>query len=162
VTEAIRGFRRDLNVVMSRGVWRIYAVALGAYERTLESHALVDFSGVLQRAVKLLREMDEFAESRFRLEARYQHVLVDEFHDTSRARWELVAELVRPWAEGAGAASGPLPPSIFIVGDRKQSIYGFRDAEVAVVDEAATFIASLRPEDDPRRAISVSFRARPA
>ena len=39
--------------------------------------------------------MDEFAQSRFRLEARYHHVLVDEFQDTSRAQWELVAQLVQ-------------------------------------------------------------------
>ena len=135
--EAIRAFRRDLNVVMSRGVWRIFAVALQQYQRTLEAHALLDFSGVLERAVKLLKDMDEFAESRFRLEARYRHVLVDEFQDTSRAQWELVAQLVRSWGEGFGAASDALPPSIFIVGDRKQSIYGFRDADVAVLDEAA-------------------------
>ena len=36
-------------------------------------------------------------------------------------------------------------PTIFIVGDRKQSIYGFRDAEVAVLDEAARYIEALRP-----------------
>ena len=84
--------------------------------------------------------MDEFAQSRFRLEARYRHVLVDEFQDTSRAQWELVAHLVRSWGEGLGAAADALPPSIFIVGDRKQSIYGFRDADVAVLDEAAAFV----------------------
>ena len=61
VAEAIRAFRRDLNVVMSRGVWRIFAVALEQYQRTLEAHALLDFSGVLERAVKLLKDMDEFA-----------------------------------------------------------------------------------------------------
>ena len=160
VAEAIRAFRRDLNVVMSRGVWRIFGITLRQYRRTLDAHALVDFSGVLERAVTLLKEMDEFAESRFRLEARYRHVLVDEFQDTSRAQWELVAQLVRSWGEGLGAAADALPPSIFIVGDRKQSIYGFRDADVAVLDEAAAFIGGLRPESDPRRAITVSFRAR--
>ena len=100
---------------------------------------------MLERAVKLLKELDEFAESRLRLEARYRHVLVDEFQDTSRAQWELVRQLVKSWGEGFGAASDALPPSIFIVGDRKQSIYGFRDADVAVVDEAADFIGALRP-----------------
>src|SRR5437867_11688752 len=106
-----------------------------------------------------MKQMDEFGESRFRVEARYRHVLVDEFQDTSRAQWELVAELVRSWGEGAGAAADALPPSIFLVGDRKQSIYGFRDADVSMADRAASFIAALRPEGDPRRAISVSFRA---
>src|SRR5207248_978404 len=97
----------------------------------------------------------------FSLEASYRHVLVDEFQDTSRAQWELVAQLVRSWGEGLGASADALPPSIFIVGDRKQSIYGFRDAEAAVLDAAAAFVETLRPDEDPRRAISVSFRAAP-
>ena len=161
IAETIRAFRRDLNVVMARGVWRIFAVTLSQYQRTLEARALLDFSGVLERAVKLLKDMDEFAQSRFRLEARYRHVLVDEFQDTSRAQWELVAQLVRTWGEGVGASSDAIAPSIFIVGDRKQSIYGFRDADVSVLDEAAGFISALRGDGDPRHAISVSFRAVP-
>jgi ATP-dependent helicase/nuclease subunit A len=159
VADAIRAFRRDLNVVMSRGVWRIFSVALERYQRTLESHALLDFSGVLERAIRLLKDLDEFGQTRFQLEARYRHVLVDEFQDTSRAQWDLIAQLVRSWGEGFGAAADALPPSIFIVGDRKQSIYGFRDADAAVLDDAGTFIEGLRPEGDPRRAIAVSFRS---
>jgi ATP-dependent helicase/nuclease subunit A len=162
VAEAIRAFRRDLNVVMSRGVWRIFAIALQQYERTLDAHALMDFSGVLERAVKLLKDLDEFAESRLRLEARHRHVLVDEFQDTSRAQWELVLQLVKSWGEGLGAAHDAIAPSIFVVGDRKQSIYGFRDADVSVVDDAASFIEGLRAGGDPRQAITVSFRSAPA
>jgi len=161
VADAIRGFRRDLNAVMARGVWRIFAVALHQYQRTLDTHALLDFSGVLDRAVRLLKEMDEFAEGRLRLEARYRHVLVDEFQDTSRVQWDLVRQLVRSWGEGFGAADDALRPSIFIVGDRKQSIYGFRDADVALVEDAAAFIGGLRPDDRPRQAITVSFRSAP-
>ena len=160
--EAIRAFRRDLNAVMSRGVWRIFAISLQQYQHTLEAHALLDFSGVLERAVQLLKDMDEFAESRLRLEARHRHVLVDEFQDTSRAQWELVRQLVRSWGEGFGVADDAIAPSIFIVGDRKQSIYGFRDADVAMVDEAAVFIdgASPRAARRDKRSRSVSDRHR--
>ena len=77
--------------------------------------------------------MEEFSQSRYRLESRYHHVLVDEFQDTSRAQWELVSLLVESWGEGLGLATSP---SVFIVGDRKQSIYRFRDADVAVLREA--------------------------
>jgi len=161
IAEAIRAFRRDLNAVMSRGVWRVFAVALRQYQGTLDAHALLDFSGVLARAIQLLKDLDEFAESRLRLEARYRHVLVDEFQDTSRAQWDLVLQLVRSWGEGFGVSDDAIPPSIFIVGDRKQSIYGFRDADVGVVDEAAQFVEGLRPDGQPRRAITVSFRAKP-
>ena len=161
VAREIRDFRRDLNAVMSRGVWRIFAVAIERYQHTLETHALLDFSGVLERTVKLLKDMDEFAESRLRLETRHRHVLVDEFQDTSRAQWELVRQLVKSWGEGFGVASDAIPPSIFIVGDRKQSIYGFRDADVAMVDEAAGFIKALRPDGLPPQAITVSYRSVP-
>jgi ATP-dependent helicase/nuclease subunit A len=162
IGEAVHAFRRDLNVVLSRGIWRVFAVALRQYQKTLDDRALLDFSGVLERAVALLENMDEFAQSRFRLEARYRHVLVDEFQDTSRVQWRLVAQLVRSWGEGLGASADALPPSVFIVGDRKQSIYGFRDADVAVLDEAAAFVDGLRADGTTRRAIAVSFRAAPA
>jgi ATP-dependent helicase/nuclease subunit A len=161
VEQAVRAFRRDLNVILSRGVWRLFTVSLAQYHKTLESYAVLDFAGVLERAVDLLRQMEEFSQSRYKLEARYQHVLVDEFQDTNRAQWELVSLLVRSWGEGFGASEGALAPSIFVVGDRKQSIYGFRDAEVAVLDEAAGFVAGLRQDGQPRQAISTSFRAVP-
>jgi ATP-dependent helicase/nuclease subunit A len=152
--------RRDLNVLVSRGIWRMFRIAETEYRKTLDAHATLDFSDLLLRALDLLRRMDDFAQSRYRLESRYHHVLVDEFQDTSRAQWELVSLLIQSWGEGAGLAhTGPLQPSIFIVGDRKQSIYGFRDADVSVLREAAHHLRGLRPDSDVRRTISRSFRA---
>ena len=162
IREAFDRYKRDLNVVVSRGILRMYRIAETEYRRTLDAHAVLDFADVLQRTLDLLRQMDEFAQSRYRLESRYHHVLVDEFQDTSRAQWELVSLLVQSWGEGAGlASSGPLPPSIFIVGDRKQSIYAFRDADVSILDDARRYIEALRPEGNARRTISRSFRAVP-
>jgi ATP-dependent helicase/nuclease subunit A len=162
VAEALKSFRRDVNAVLSRGVRRIYQIALSEYHRTLDAHGVLDFPETLARALALLAQMDEFARSRYRLEGRYHHVLVDEFQDTSRAQWTLVALLIRSWGEGSGIAeSAPLMPSIFLVGDRKQSIYSFRDADVAVMEDAGSFVDGLRAERDSRRAISTSFRAVP-
>jgi ATP-dependent helicase/nuclease subunit A len=160
IRAAYMAYRRDLNVLVSRGVRRMFAIAETEYRRTLEAHAVLDFSDVLLRALDLLRQMEEFAQSRYRLEARYHHVLVDEFQDTSRAQWELVSLLIQSWGEGAGIShTGPLQPSIFIVGDRKQSIYGFRDADVSVLQEASRHLEALRPAGDVRRSISRSFRS---
>ena len=151
-------FTRDLNVILARGIRRMFSVALAQYREILEERSVLDFSDVLQRALALLRQMDEFSQSRFRLESRYHHVLVDEFQDTSRAQWELVSLLIQSWGEGLGL---PTEPSIFIVGDRKQSIYRFRDAEVAVLQEAGKYIEGLRAGGNPRRSITRSFRALP-
>ena len=144
--------------MLARGVKRMFAVALAQYRQVLDERSVLDFADVLDRALELLRRMDEFSQSRFRLEARYHHVLVDEFQDTSRAQWELVALLIQSWGEGTGVTTNP---SIFVVGDRKQSIYRFRDAEAAVLQEAARHIQALRPAGNPRRSITKSFRALP-
>ena len=162
VSAALARFDRDLNVVLARGARRMFAIAVTEYERELAARSVLDFSDVLQRALDLLRRMDEFAQSRYRLESRYHHVLVDEFQDTSRAQWELVSLLVQSWGEGFGLVhDAPVPPSVFVVGDRKQSIYGFRDADVGVLRDAAAYIETLRPDGDARRSIAHSFRAVP-
>jgi ATP-dependent helicase/nuclease subunit A len=158
VERVLAMFTRDLNVILARGIRRMFSVALAQYREILEERSVLDFSDVLQRALALLRQMDEFSQSRFRLESRYHHVLVDEFQDTSRAQWELVSLLIQSWGEGLGL---PTEPSIFIVGDRKQSIYRFRDAEVAVLQEAGKYIEGLRAGGNPRRSITRSFRALP-
>jgi ATP-dependent helicase/nuclease subunit A len=159
VQAAVEAFRKDLNLVLARGVRRLFAIAQDEYRRTLDKHGVLDFPDLLERTLKLLGQMEEFSRSRYRLESRYEHVLVDEFQDTSRAQWRLVRELVRAWAAGEGLSHGPIPPSIFIVGDRKQSIYGFRDAEVSVLDAAAQFVDALRPDAPARAAITRSYRS---
>ena len=145
-------------MVLARGIRKMFAIALAQYKKALNDRSLLDFSDVLQHAVDLLGRMDEFSQSRYRLEGRYHHVLVDEFQDTSRKQWELISLLVKAWGEGLGLAT---QPSIFIVGDRKQSIYRFRDADVAVLKEAGVFIDALRPGSTARRSIARSFRAVP-
>ena len=159
LVDALRAYREDINVVLARAVQRLLAVALDQYQRTLRKHGVLDFSDVLQRTLTLLAQMDEFSRSRFKLESRYQHVLVDEFQDTSRAQWELVERLIASWAAGRGLSAHALEPSIFIVGDRKQSIYGFRDAEVALLDEASRYIDALRSTGPVRMAITRNFRS---
>jgi ATP-dependent helicase/nuclease subunit A len=162
VVDAYAAYRRDLNVLVSRGVWRMFKVAETEYRRTLDAHAVLDFPDLLLHARSLLGQMEEFAQSRYRLESRYHHVLVDEFQDTSRAQWDLVALLTQSWGEGAGLAdSGPLHPTVFIVGDRKQSIYAFRDADVSLLREAARHLEGLRADGDVKRSISRSFRSVP-
>ena len=162
VAELIARLDRQLNLVLARGVRRLLAILMAEYGRTLERHGAIDFSEALLRALALLSQMDEFAQSRYRLESRYHHVLVDEFQDTSRAQWQLLSLLVQSWGEGLGLVQdAPVPPSIFVVGDRKQSIYRFRDAEVAVLEEAGRRIQVLRPGGSVRRSISTSFRAVP-
>lgn len=159
----LAAFRRDLNAVLTRGVWKLFHIARDEYRRVLDEHAVVDFPEALERALGLLSGRGEFARSRYLLEARYQHLLVDEFQDTSDAQWQLVWHLVQAWREGLSLDQDrPLQPSIFVVGDRKQSIYGFRDADARILGRAAAQIRQLRGgRAEVARAIRQSFRAVP-
>ena len=159
VFSAIQALDADLNSLLARGLLRLLAIAVRTYERLLDEHAVLDFAGMLGRAVALLTRQEEFARSRLKLQSRYHHLLIDEFQDTSRLQWRLVELLIQAWGEGEGAADAPT--SVFIVGDRKQSIYRFRHAEATLLDEAAKRISALRPGRRVRRAISHSYRAVP-
>jgi ATP-dependent helicase/nuclease subunit A len=159
VDEALAALDADIDHLLARGLLRVLAVAVRQYESLLDEHALLDFTGMLDRAIALLERQEEFARSRLKLQARYHHLLVDEFQDTSRRQWRLIDRLIAAWAEGEGAADAAT--SVFVVGDRKQSIYRFRHADVTLLDEAARRIAALRPGRRVRQAITTSFRAVP-
>jgi ATP-dependent helicase/nuclease subunit A len=152
-------FDAGVDGLLARGLLRVLVIASRIYETLLEEHALLDFAAMLDRAVALLSQQEEFARSRLKLQSRYHHVLVDEFQDTSRQQWRLIERLVDAWSEGEGSTDAPT--SIFVVGDRKQSIYRFRQAEVALLDEAARKIGALGGGGSVRRSISNSFRAVP-
>ncbi|MEO8482340.1 MAG: UvrD-helicase domain-containing protein [Acidobacteriota bacterium] len=159
IVAAMTMLDRDLDRLLARGLLRLLVLAVQKYEGLLAEHALLDFPDMLDRAVALLERQEEFARSRLKLQARYHHLLVDEFQDTSRRQWRLIDLLIAAWAEGEGVADADT--SVFVVGDRKQSIYRFRHAEVTLLDEAARRIGNLRPGRTVRQAITTSFRAVP-
>ncbi len=159
IERSIEVLDREVDGLLARGLLTVLTIAAQQYERLLEEHAVLDFAGMLDRTVALLERQEEFARSRLKLQARYHHLLVDEFQDTSRQQWRLIDHLIAAWGEGEGVADGQT--SIFIVGDRKQSIYRFRHAEVGLLDEAARRIAALRPGRQIRQAITKNFRAVP-
>jgi ATP-dependent helicase/nuclease subunit A len=159
IADAIDALERDVDGLLALGLQTLLAIVVREYQRLLDEHSVLDFAGMLDRAVLLLSRQEEFARSRLKLQSRYHHLLVDEFQDTSRQQWRLIDLLVEAWGEGEGVVDGPT--SIFIVGDRKQSIYRFRHAEVVLLDEAARRISALRPGRRVRQAISTNFRAVP-
>ncbi len=72
-----------------------------------------------------------------RLDARIRHLLIDEFQDTNPLQWQAL----HAWLSGyVGSGGGAGTPSVFIVGDPKQSIYRFRRAEPQVFRAAQAFV----------------------
>lgn len=86
----------------------------------------VDFSQVALSALQALgSEEDSFTDLAMILDYRIQHILVDEFQDTSQGQYALLSKLTSGWQPQDGR-------TLFLVGDPMQSIYRFREAEVGL------------------------------
>lgn len=100
----------------------------------------VDMNDVERAAQHLLADPVLGGWVQERLDARTRHLLIDEFQDTSPLQWQAL----RAWLSGyGGAGGGAQGPSVFIVGDPKQSIYRFRRAEPQVFIAAQAFVRDL-------------------
>ena len=84
-----------------------------------------DFTEIAQGAVRALGDADAPTDLLLSLDVRIKHILVDEFQDTSISQWELLERLTAGWQADDGR-------TVFAVGDPMQSIYRFREAEVAL------------------------------
>ena len=121
----------DLN----RTLFTVGSAYLECYRDIKMEQRVFDFADLEWHAYRLLLDREHAAYMQSRLDARYKHILLDEFQDTNPLQWCIV----RAWlgAYGDDAAQ----PSVFIVGDPKQSIYRFRRAEPRVFDEAKRLLA---------------------
>ena len=121
-----------------------------AHEEALASRGVLDFTGLLVQARNLLRD---YAEARIDAQNRFKALLVDEFQDTNRLQLELVLLLAekregraRPISKAFEAQHLEIvqlpqePGFLAVVGDRKQSIYEFRGADVSVFEVMARAI----------------------
>ena len=104
------------------------AEVVGVYETLCRERSVIDFAGLEEKALRVLDEAGP-SELYLSLDHRIRHLLIDEFQDTDRRQWELVKKLCAGWESGDGR-------TLFIVGDPKQSIYAFRNAEVRLFTEA--------------------------
>jgi ATP-dependent exoDNAse (exonuclease V) beta subunit len=111
-------------------VAQVLVLAAGQLEIVFREQGAVDFPAVAMAALRALGSPAAPTDLTLRLDYRLQHILVDEFQDTSSAQLELLRLLTAGWQRNDGR-------SLFCVGDPMQSIYGFRQAEVRAFLELA-------------------------
>ncbi len=107
----------------------------------------LDFDDLELRALELLERPEVLTRSA----ERYKFFLVDEFQDTNGLQRQLLERLALQKARRESA-------NLFIVGDRKQSIYGFRGADVAVFSEMTNTLLAAGGESKP---LLLNFRSQP-
>ncbi|WP_370624536.1 UvrD-helicase domain-containing protein [Polynucleobacter sp. JS-Polo-80-F4] len=109
---------------------------LSHMEKAKESMRVRDFDDLEIGVSQLMSSSVNASYLQARIDAKYKHILIDEFQDTNPLQWQIL----RAWLDGYGDDSSM--PSVFIVGDPKQSIYRFRRADPRLFDSAREFLVN--------------------
>lgn len=99
-----------------------------SWERAKARDGYVDFDDQIRRAAALLRNSEMADWIRFKLDRRFDHILIDEAQDTNRAQWDIIFALIDDFFSGEGAHGTKLR-TVFAVGDYKQAIFRFQGTD---------------------------------
>ena len=143
-------FLARIDVDKLQRLFRLLSPLLRAVEDRRRETGVVTFGELLTKTRDLLGRDDEV---RRRIRASLDLLLVDEVQDTDPVQYEIVESLTRSMDEDDDG------PVLFMVGDPKQSIYGWRNADLAAYDE---FVTRLVDGGARRERLSVNFRSVPA
>jgi len=148
---ALRGLEalRELHPEALARSRRVVAPVVREVRERMRRAGWVLFEDLLTRAARLLEER---ADIRAAVRRGIRQLLVDEFQDTDRRQCEIVARLA------LDERVGDLP-GLFVVGDPKQSIYGWRSADLAAYED---FLALARKRGAEEGRLAMNFRSLPA
>ena len=160
--EAARPRRVALAAAQSTLALHAFARAfLARYDATKQSRGWLDFDDLILKTKALLTNPQVAEWVLYRLDGGIDHILVDEAQDTSPEQWAVIEELAREITSGQGAQAEK-PRTIFVVGDKKQSIYSFQGADAAEFGRMQNlFQDKLSLHDKPlhSRNLAYSFRS---
>ena len=153
----LAGVRELPGVTYSDAQWQVLEsllvvlpLAVAELQLVFQAQRQADYVEIAQRALRALGPPEEPTDLALAFDGRLDHLLVDEFQDTSLAQLELLERLTEGWTAGDGR-------TLFCVGDPMQSIYRFRQAEVGLfLDMQRNGLPNVRLE--PLR-LSANFRA---
>jgi ATP-dependent helicase/nuclease subunit A len=161
--EAARQQRLALAAAEKTLVLQDFAGAfLPIYAQRKAARGLLDFDDLIDRARALLTDPALAAWVLYRLDGGIDHILVDEAQDTSPDQWQLIESLAAELTSGQGAVNRPR--TLFVVGDKKQSIYSFQGADVAAFDRMRDLFRDRLALGNglAERVLAHSFRSSPA
>ena len=106
---------------------------ISEFESAKKLRGAYDFDDLILKTRDLLVDKASAQWVLFKLDRGIEHVLVDEAQDTSLAQWQIVNALTEEFFSGTGSREVP-DRTLFVVGDRKQSIFSFQGADPAAFE----------------------------
>ncbi|MGB7319454.1 MAG: double-strand break repair helicase AddA [Planktotalea sp.] len=161
--EAARAARLKLSAAQKTlSLNRFAAAFLELYDARKQARGWLDFDDLILKTRDLLAKSEMAQWVLYKLDGGIDHILVDEAQDTSPAQWDVIERLTSEITAGEGAR-GDVPRTIFVVGDKKQSIYSFQGADPREFDRMrGEFDTRLRPTNFPLEEAELHYSFRSA
>lgn len=149
--DAVR--RRQWTFALSTAWYRCGHTLVQHAQKLKAADRVLDFADLEWQAYSLLRRSTHAEWVQYKLDQKIDHILIDEFQDTSPVQWQLLL----PFIEELAAGDSGRQRSVFVVGDEKQSLYGFRGGDVRLLAHVSDWLvarmgAARLTEDTSRRA----------
>ncbi|MCA3561195.1 MAG: double-strand break repair helicase AddA [Aestuariivirga sp.] len=125
----------------SLSLLRLGSAITRRFEAAKRARGAYDFDDLIIKTGELLQERPDAAWVLFKLDGGIEHLLVDEAQDTSPMQWQIVQALTGEFFAGEGR-HGRKTRTLFVVGDRKQSIYSFQGADPNVFEQVLARVKS--------------------
>lgn len=142
----------------TRGLAAVIVLLAEEYAQKVRSRGRLSFADVQRLLSKAAEQESPWGTGEgdlwFRLDGRHQHWLLDEFQDTSRVQWRVIGGLVDEVIQDDSGER-----SFFSVGDPKQSIYLWRQAEPDLFDDILRAYPASGARGLHRDRLSQSFRS---
>ena len=144
----------ELLIRVTRSLLAVYNEVQRAYEHNKIQARQLDFDDLQIKVRDLLKQESIHAQ----IAQRYPYIMVDEYQDTDRLQYEIL-DLLAVINENTRKQkpSDSKLENLFIVGDQKQSIYGFRGADVRVFDRTRNDIIDYQSTLIERSALVEDF-----
>jgi ATP-dependent helicase/nuclease subunit A len=134
---------------------------LTRYEAQKQLRGWLDFDDLILKARALLTDKAVAAWVLYRIDGGIDHILVDEAQDTSPRQWDVIEKLTDEFYSGSGARTD-IQRTLFVVGDKKQSIYSFQGADPREFDrKSVVFEGTITDAGQvfQHRSLDYSFRS---
>ena len=147
--QALQLEKDQLDMQATAALAQLIEPLFDIYKSIKLEQGLCDFDDLEATVLRMLMNDEQRAYMQQKLDTRVRHLLVDEFQDTNPVQWNIL----KLWLQDY---SGDDKPSVFLVGDPKQSIYRFRRAEARLFNHARNwlienFSAKTLESDSTRR-----------
>lgn len=141
----------------TRSVLTIARELVEQYDIYKKQQSKLDYADLIILTKQLLSNTDVAGWVLFKLDGGIDHILLDEAQDTSPDQWEIIQSLSSEFFAGENTADHPR--TIFVVGDRKQSIYSFQGADPEKLDIMEKYFARQAGCHYKKIDLNVSFRS---